>query len=124
MCPPLFFSFAFPALLCAHGSVLRCDTLLPVDLYSRRLSHSPELSPFSSPTSGSSTKSKSAHLFAEAAKRPFTDDITRGAMCAFVAGQADEVDEWTVTIKSIQKFAPGMRVAVAADDSAVMAYER
>lgn len=72
----------------------------------------------------SSKKSKSARVFEEAASTPFEGDIARGNLCAFVAGRADDVDEWTVTVQSIQKFAPGVRVAVAAEADALEAYER
>lgn len=61
---------------------------------------------------------------AEAAKRSFTGDVTRGSLCAFIAGRASELDQWIVTVASIQQFAPGIRVAVAAEDDALNAYER
>ncbi|CAM9918557.1 unnamed protein product [Ectocarpus sp. 13 AM-2016] len=67
---------------------------------------------------------KQALAFAQAAKSPFTEDVAYGSLCAFIAGRAGEVDEWAVTVSSIQKFAPGMRVVVAAEEEAVRLYER
>lgn len=107
-------------------SAFRCDTLKPPDVYSRRLSDAPDLPTFSPSKKVGATvkKAKSARLFEQAANRPFAEGVTRGDLCAFVAARADEVDEWTVTVKSIQQFAPGMRVAVAAEADSVEAYER
>lgn len=47
-----------------------------------------------------------------------------GSLCAFVAGGAGEVADWAVTIASVQMFAPGMRVAVAAEADVLDEYER
>lgn len=79
----------------------RCDTLQPVTVYfggsNRRLAE---------------------------AERPFTHDVARGNLCAFVAGRADEADLCEVTVKSIQHFNPGVRVAVATEDAGLGAYVR
>ncbi|CBJ49205.1 expressed unknown protein [Ectocarpus siliculosus] len=111
------------------------DESLPVDVYSRRLADSPEAmasAPRAStgalPSSArhsapSGATDKQALAFAQAAKSPFTEDVAYGSLCAFIAGRAGEVDEWAVTVSSIQKFAPGMRVAVAAEEDAVHLYE-
>lgn len=118
-----------PSFVCSR--LARCDTRKPVDAYtprdpySRRLSDTDDVAALASRVSGSvSKKSKPARVFEEAASTPFEGDIARGDLCAFVAGRADEVDEWTVTVQSIQKFAPGMRVAVAAEVDSVEAYKR
>lgn len=64
-------------------------------------------------------------FFAQAAERPFTKDLVRGNLCAFIAARADEVEQWEVTVMSIVQFVPGMRVAVAAEgEDGVAAFER
>lgn len=67
---------------------------------------------------------ETASFFAEAARRPFTHDLARGNLCVFVAGRADEADMCKVTVVSILRFNPGMRVAVAAEDAGLRAYTR
>ncbi|CAN0358219.1 unnamed protein product [Ectocarpus sp. 12 AP-2014] len=112
------------------------DSSLPVDVYSRRLADSPEaMASAPHPSAGALPSSarhsaptgatdKQALAFAQAAKSPFTEDVAYGSLCAFIAARAGEVDEWAVTVSSIQKFAPGMRAAVAAEEEAVHLYER
>ncbi|CAB1099444.1 unnamed protein product [Ectocarpus sp. CCAP 1310/34] len=112
------------------------DSSLPVDVYSRRLADSPEAMAITPRASAGALPSSARHFaptgatdkqalaFAQAAKSPFTEDVAYGSLCAFIAGRAGEVDEWAVTVSSIQKFAPGMRVAVAAEEEAVHLYER
>lgn len=148
----------------------RCDTLLPVTAYTRRLSnsdgesasrvrrklqarkqemeeeqrrqHTDEMSVEAPPGTdllqiGSSEETvtlpaaESQHgsdnavsFFAAAAERPFTDHVARGNLCAFVAGRADEVEQWEVAVTSILLFVPGMRIAVAAEADGVDAYQR
>eukprot|EP00903_Cladosiphon_okamuranus_P009984 g9470.t1 len=106
-----------------HRAIM-CDTMMPVEPYSRRLIDTLDLSTSSRPKTEMVEMSKSERMFEEAASRPFQGDVTTGNLCAFVAGRAGEVDEWTVTVRSIRKFAPGMRVAVAAEEDAVVEYER
>ncbi|CAM9350086.1 unnamed protein product [Scytosiphon promiscuus] len=115
-----------------------CDTLMPVDIYSRRLSDSPE-SLMAASANGrrklsaskpdfvddaAADQAEQLRVFSEAARRPFAKGLKHGSLCAFVAGRADEVDEWTVTVKSILQFAPGVRVAVAVEDDAFDLYHR
>lgn len=63
-------------------------------------------------------------FFVEAAKRPFVGDIARGNICAFIAGNADTVDQLEVTVTSILQFVPGMRVAVAVEAESLETYRR
>lgn len=65
-----------------------------------------------------------AQFFDEEAKRMFTDDIPRRAVCAFVTGTESQVDQLEVIVTSILEFLPGMRVAIAAEDDAVDAYQK
>lgn len=113
----------------------------PVDVYSRRMSDSPESlvaaiengrrrlssskkSNFVSGSAADAERSEQRRAFAEAAKRPFTKDLKHGSICAFVAGRAEEVDEWAVTVRSILQFAPGVRIAVAAEEDGLGLYQR
>ncbi|CAN0095559.1 unnamed protein product, partial [Ectocarpus sp. 4 AP-2014] len=112
------------------------DSSLPVDVYSRHLADSPEAMASAPRASAGAIPSSARHsaptgatdkqalAFAQAAKSPFTEDVAYGSLCAFIAGRAGEVDEWAVTVSSIQTFAPGMRVAVAAEKEAVHLYKR
>ncbi len=102
-------------------------------MYSRRLSHSPELvaglassalASSASAREAEEKKSRSQRLFDEWAGREFAPGVPRGSICHFIAGRAEEVDEWAVTVTSILQFAPGMRVAVAVEEDAVDAYKR
>lgn len=72
----------------------------------------------------SAEKDETASFFAEAAGLPFTHDLARGNLCAFVAGRADEADLCKVTARSILSFNPGMRVAVVTEDAGLGDYER
>lgn len=47
-----------------------------------------------------------------------------GSLCPFVAGREGKVHEWAVTNASVQEFAPGMRVAVAAEADFLSEYQR
>lgn len=91
----------------------RCDTLAPVDPAALR-EVAPELS----------ERDEVAQFFDEEAKRMFTDQIPRGGLCAFVAGTESEVDQLEVTVTSILEFVPGIRVAIAAEEGSVDAYQR
>lgn len=44
---------------------------------------------------------------------PYTDDISRGQLCAFVPGYFEYLSETNLTVRSIQRFMPGMKVAIA-----------
>lgn len=72
------------------------------------------------PENGSYDETKLArteieNLFAELSQQPFTEDITRGDICAFIAGRDDEVAKWEVTVRSILQFELGMRVVLAVE---------
>jgi len=53
--------------------------------------------------------------FFELSHQPFTEDMTRGEICAFIAGREDEATKWAVTMRSILQFEPGMRIAIAVE---------
>eukprot|EP00752_Nemacystus_decipiens_P001258 g1256.t1 len=130
----------------ADDRAIMCDDLLPVTVYymggGRRLSTAqqdvPRVSrmleklsevavedPSVAVVQGqvSTDKNEAASFFAEAAELPFTDDVARGNMCAFIAGRAGDADLAKVTVMSILTFNPGMRVAVAAEDAGLADYE-
>eukprot|EP00903_Cladosiphon_okamuranus_P008109 g7816.t1 len=69
-------------------------------------------------------ETEAAFFFAEAAGLPYTHDIARGNMCAFIAGRAVEAEMSEVTVMSILSFNPGMRVAIAAEDAGLAEFER
>ena len=98
-----------------HGPFLqRCATLEPVDTYvttttSRRLA-----------TSVGNAQS----MFAEATVLPYVNDLVRGNLCAFIAGDANEVDQVEMAVTSVLHFIPGMTVAVATDNAGFHAYQR
>ena len=71
-----------------------------------------------------SERDEVAQFFDEEAKKMFTNEVPRGAVCAFVAGTESEVDQLEVTVMSILEFLPGVRVAIAAEDGSVDAYQR
>ncbi len=86
----------------------RCNTFAPVSL-------APELS---------AEREMVAQFFEGEAQREFVGDVTRGSVCAFVAGTASQVDQLEVTVSSMLEFLPGVRVAVAAEHDALDAYRR
>lgn len=63
-------------------------------------------------------------FFSEAAQRPYTDELVRDNLCAFISGRAAEVDQVEVTVMSILQFVPGMRVAIATEADGVDVFER
>lgn len=92
----------------------RCDTVMPVSYVftptsSRRLATSVE---------------DAQSIFADATVLPYVNDLVRGNLCAFIAGEANEVNGVEVAVKSVLQFFPGMTVAVAADNAGFHAYQR
>ena len=61
---------------------------------------------------------------AKSARLPFTHDLARGDLCAFLGGKAGEVEQTRVTVESILEFMPGMRIAVAVEPDCFDAYDR
>lgn len=99
----------------------RCDTLEPVEVYTRRrLKTTDEGVVAASSVSGENAPA----FFSQAAQRPYTDELVRDNLCAFVSGRAADVDQVEVTVMSILQFVPGMRVAVATEADSVDAFER
>lgn len=62
-------------------------------------------------------------FFSEAAQLPYTEELVRNNLCAFVSGQAAEVDQVEVTVMSILQFVPGMRVAIATEADGVADFD-
>ena len=93
----------------------RCDTLEPVDIYA--------LAPSSSRRLATSVEDAQS-IFADATVLPYVNDLVRGNLCAFIAGEANEVNGVEVAVKSVLQFFPGMTVAVAADYAGFHAYQR
>lgn len=62
-------------------------------------------------------------FFSEAAQLPYTEELVRNNLCAFVSGQAAEVDQVEVTVMSILQFVPGMRVAIATEADGVANFD-
>ncbi|CAM9484511.1 unnamed protein product [Scytosiphon promiscuus] len=54
---------------------------------------------------------------------PFTDDVLRGNLCVFVPGYLHQRSFAEVTVESVLRFMPGVRVAVAADPSEMDDYQ-
>lgn len=54
----------------------------------------------------------------------YTDDIRRGQLCAFLPGYFEFLGESNLTVRSIQHFMPGMRVAVATSTLDFHVYNR
>ena len=65
-----------------------------------------------------------ATIFEEFAHRPFSGTLVRSNLCAFVAGRPGDLSQVEVTVSSVLQFIPGVRVAVAAMDDSLDAYER
>ncbi|CAN0091222.1 unnamed protein product [Scytosiphon promiscuus] len=65
-----------------------------------------------------------ARFFKEESERLFVQDVVRGSICAFVTGTSADAERTTVTVESILRFMPGVRVAVAAEDAALDTYKR
>ncbi|CAB1119417.1 unnamed protein product [Ectocarpus sp. CCAP 1310/34] len=114
---------------------IMCSTMMPVDVYGRRLSASDEGDPLrvakmieaeevGDEWSVDVDRVKAIRFFEEAAERPFFQDLKRHNLCAFVGGRVGEEAMWEVTVKSILQFMPGMRVAIAAESEGLDAYER
>lgn len=57
-------------------------------------------------------------------EKPYTQDIKRGQLCAFMIGYRAFVSETRVMVKSIEQFMPGMRIAVATELEDVALHER
>lgn len=91
----------------------------PVVVYTRRLKTAHTGAPAAS-VSGENAPA----FFSEAAQRPYTDELVRDNLCAFVSGQAAEVDQVEVTVMSILQFVPGMRIAIATEADGVDIFER
>ncbi|CAN0480137.1 unnamed protein product, partial [Ectocarpus sp. 12 AP-2014] len=108
---------------------------MPVDVYGRRLSASDDSDPFrvakmieaedvGNELSVDVDMEKAIRFFEEAAERPYSQDLKRGNLCAFVGGRVGEEAMWEVTVKSILQFMPGMRLAIAAEADGLGAYKR
>lgn len=63
-------------------------------------------------------------FFSKASQRPYSDGLVRGDLCVFIPARAEEISRWEVTVVSILQFVPGVRVAIAAEEDALDAYER
>lgn len=63
-------------------------------------------------------------MFDDATISPYVNDLVRGNLCAFIAGDVDEVDQVKVAVMSVLEFVPGMRVAVAAESEGFHSYQR
>ena len=61
---------------------------------------------------------------AQEAVLPYTRDLLRGDICVFIAGRMGKVDEIEATVASILQFAPGVRMAIAAEEGSLEAFER
>ena len=124
------FKHPAPSRTVLYETRLRCATGLPVEIYQRRLFHDSESAedighrledakrrPDSAVTVDTVPENVSEidELFAEMSRRPFAEDLTRGEICAFIAGRDNEVDRWEVTISSILQFVPGVHVVVAVE---------
>ena len=73
------------------------------------------LSENGSDSNAKATKPEINSFFEGLSHQPFTEDITRGEICAFIAGREDEATKWAVTVRSILQFEPGMRIAIAVE---------
>ncbi|CBJ28689.1 hypothetical protein Esi_0117_0079 [Ectocarpus siliculosus] len=122
---------------------IMCSTVMPVDVYGRRLTPDDGSRPLrvakifsveDSEEEADDVEEELANVdvdredvisfFEEAAERPYSQDLKRRNLCAFVGGRAGEEAMWDVTVKSILQFVPGMRVAIAAEAEGLDAYER
>ena len=63
-------------------------------------------------------------LIEKAALYPYTHDLVRHDLCAFVAGFAHEVAVAEVAVTSILQFVPGVQVVIAAEEASLDAYKR
>ncbi|CAM9449896.1 unnamed protein product, partial [Ectocarpus sp. 8 AP-2014] len=122
---------------------IMCSTVMPVDVYGRRLTPDDGSRPLrvakifsveDSEEEADDVEEELANVdvdkedvisfFEEAAERPYSQDLKRRNLCAFVSGRVGEENMWEVTVKSILQFVPGMRVAIAAEADGLDAYER
>ncbi|CAM9403327.1 unnamed protein product [Ectocarpus fasciculatus] len=126
-----------------ENRAIMCSTGMPVDVYGRRLTPDDggrplrvakmfEIEDDSEEEAEDVEEDANVHgdrenvisFFEEAAKVPYSQDLKRGDLCAFVSGRVGEEAMWEVTVKSILQFVPGMRVAIAAEAEGLDAYER
>ncbi|CAM9319802.1 unnamed protein product [Ectocarpus sp. 12 AP-2014] len=126
-----------------ENRAIMCSTVMPVDVYGRRLTPDDGSRPLraakifsveDSEEEADDVKEELANVdfdredvisfFEEAAERPYSQDLKRRNLCAFVSGRVGEETMWEVTVKSILQFMPGMRVAIAAEAEGLDAYER
>lgn len=75
-------------------------------------------------TAARADESEIEALMRRSADRAYTKGVKRGEICAFIEGHADRVLQTDVTVQSILEFVPGVRVAVAAEQDSLAAYER
>lgn len=77
------------------------------------------------PTSVSPEPPSDLEVFlTESADTSFTDDMSRGEICAFISGSMKELEEIDVTTQSILEFVPGVQVVIATKAGSKSAYER
>ena len=55
---------------------------------------------------------------------PFTQNVARGELCAFLPGYLEFLAETNVTVNSILEFMPGVRVSIATGIYDFHAYNR
>eukprot|EP00904_Undaria_pinnatifida_P010718 jgi/Undpi1/6777/HiC_scaffold_21.g09255.m2 len=107
---------------------IMCSSAMPVTAYAtsstRRLTVSAKESVPPVPRLDSAEGKDAQSMFAEAAALPYVNDLVRGNLCAFFAGEVNEVERVEVAVMSVLQFLPGMTVAVAADTEGFDAYER
>lgn len=54
---------------------------------------------------------------------PFSKNLLRGNLCAFIPGYLNQRQYAKISVESVVRFMPGMRVAVAADPSEIAEYQ-
>lgn len=117
------------------GHVFRCDSLMPLDAERRILS---ELAPSHRrlsavrpiPAEADANEDIDVEgeddfetFIANSASIDFNKELTRGDLCAFIAGDEDQIEQTDVTVQSILEFLPGMRIAIAAESDDLAAYK-
>lgn len=55
---------------------------------------------------------------------PFTKDMVRGELCAFMYGYYAFLSELTVIVEGMLHFMPGMRIAIATNPSHFSVFNR
>eukprot|EP00903_Cladosiphon_okamuranus_P019226 g17680.t1 len=107
-----------------ENPVIMCDTVRPPSAYDspRRLASFAKVAEKPATAVGADESGPEA-LMRRSAEMAYTEGVKRGEICVFIEGHADRVLQTEAAVQSVLEFVPGVRVAVAAEQDSLGAYE-